>query len=461
MPIIDTPAGTLEVTNAVLSASEFRATQKIGVANNAPTKNFSVGTKFHVDAASIDPVNITGNVVATGMKIGNLTISPTFDLAAVSNVGNTTSNTLQFANATTGFVTTSNIEIGGNISLTSNAQVKVDSNVVAEYTGPHPRQPTEVPLKKFPEIVFEDGKFDRNADRTLFTQAGYTVSQSESFNTSTSYPVAYLFDSDLTTTGSAWVSKYGTFGTGTGTVGEMAATNFSSFNPGTGAIDGPWVKIQFPNAIKLSHINIHRWSGSANYALPGDVTVYGSNNGTAYSTVADPFTNLYNTLLGIDNMILNVNQTNSYKYYVLHFTSAYQAAAAGSLYVAIQELKLYGREESPPAGDLSLDTTLKSRYNLPETGDYTMYFDGKYFVPGDGGSSNNLVSGSGVSVIHHNATYDTTEKYWTLNGSTESNVTTGSLGLVGDAPHTVSTWFNASNLEANALTQQLFSLGSG
>ena len=64
MPIIDTPAGTLEVTNAVLRASEFRATQKIGVANNAPTKNFSVGTKFHVDAASIDPVNITGNVVA-------------------------------------------------------------------------------------------------------------------------------------------------------------------------------------------------------------------------------------------------------------------------------------------------------------------------------------------------------------------------------------------------------------
>ena len=75
MPIIDTPAGTLEVTNAVLRASEFRATQKIGVANNAPTKNFSVGTIFHVDATSIDPVNITGNVVATGMKIGNLTIN--------------------------------------------------------------------------------------------------------------------------------------------------------------------------------------------------------------------------------------------------------------------------------------------------------------------------------------------------------------------------------------------------
>ena len=180
MPIIDTPAGTLEVTNAVLRASEFRATQKIGVANNAPTKNFSVGTKFHVDAASIDPVNITGNVVATGMKIGNLTISPTFDLAAVSNVGNTTSNTLQFANATTGVRDHLKYRDRWNISLTSNAQVKVDSNVVAEYTGPHPRQPTTPLLKKFPEIVFDASKLDGNDTTNTDVQAGYTVTASSS-----------------------------------------------------------------------------------------------------------------------------------------------------------------------------------------------------------------------------------------------------------------------------------------
>jgi hypothetical protein len=40
-------------------------------------------------------------------------------------------------------------------------------------------------------------------------------------------------------------------------------------------------------------------------------------------------------------------------------------------------------------------------------------------------------------------------------------VTTGSLGFEGDVPHTVSTWINASNLEANATTQQIFSIGSG
>ena len=139
MPIIDTPAGTLEVQNAILSASEFRATQKIGVANSAPTKNFSVGDKLHVSTTDLDAVSISGNLVAQKVKVGNLLVSPTFDLASVSNVGNTTSNIIQFANATTGFTTTANVEIGGNITLTSNAQVKVGSNVLAEYTGPHPR----------------------------------------------------------------------------------------------------------------------------------------------------------------------------------------------------------------------------------------------------------------------------------------------------------------------------------
>ena len=180
MPIIDTPAGTLEVQNAILSASEFRGTQKISVSNSAPTKNFSVGDKFHVSTTDVDAVNITGNLVAQKLKIGNLLVSPTFDLAAVSNVGNTTSNTLQFANATTSFVTSSNVEIGGNISLTSNAQVKVGSNVLAEYTGPHGRDPTTPLLKKFPEIVFDASKLDGNGTTNTYTQAGYTVTSSSS-----------------------------------------------------------------------------------------------------------------------------------------------------------------------------------------------------------------------------------------------------------------------------------------
>ncbi len=45
--------------------------------------------------------------------MGFLEIIPSYDLAAVSNVGNVTQSTIQFANATTGFVTTAGVEIGG------------------------------------------------------------------------------------------------------------------------------------------------------------------------------------------------------------------------------------------------------------------------------------------------------------------------------------------------------------
>ena len=134
-------AGNLDIVNANVRADKFNAATNIGVANTNPDFNFSVGDKFHVDKDSTDPVSITGNVVASGIKISNLTIGPAFDFASVSNVGNVTANVIQFANATTGFTTTANVEIGGNISLTSNAQVKIGSNVLAEYTGPHPREP--------------------------------------------------------------------------------------------------------------------------------------------------------------------------------------------------------------------------------------------------------------------------------------------------------------------------------
>jgi hypothetical protein len=38
-------------------------------------------------------------------------------LQQVTDTGNTTSNTIQFTNATTGLVTTANLEVGSNISV--------------------------------------------------------------------------------------------------------------------------------------------------------------------------------------------------------------------------------------------------------------------------------------------------------------------------------------------------------
>jgi len=449
MPIIDTPAGTLEVTNAILSASEFRATQKISVSNSAPTKNFSVGDKFHVSTTDADAVNITGNLVAHTLKIGNLLVSPTFDLAAVSNVGNTTSNTLQFANATTSFVASSNVEIGGNITLTSNAQVKVGSNVLAEYTGPHGREPKEMPLKKFPEIAFDASKLDGNDTTNTYVQAGYTVTVSRFVNSSNHPWKAFNgIDSEVGMLLSGL--NYDTNGNA-----NTSGTTASRLSASDSTPYGEWLKLELPNKIKLdryvftSRNHATHWTQSVEAGQ-----VWGSNNDSNWVHL-HTFTNSGFTGES-QSASFNVQTDNYYKYYAFIITKTF--ATGSDYYLCVPELKYYGTEEPAPPGDLSLDTTLKSTFNSVRSNNYVMYFDGDGFIPGDN-TSNNLVDNK--SVIHHNATYDSTGKYWTLDGSTESNVTTGSLGFEGDVPHTVSTWINASNLDANAMTQQLFSIGSG
>jgi hypothetical protein len=461
MPIIDTPAGTLEVTNAILSASEFRATQKISVSNSAPTKNFSVGDKFHVSTTDADAVNITGNLVAQKLKIGNLLVSPTFDLAAVSNVGNTTSNTLQFANATTSFVASSNVEIGGNITLTSNAQVKVGSNVLAEYTGPHGREPTTPLLKKFPEIAFDESKFDSNPTTNTYTQAGYTVTASSDRDDRKAWEVFDGISDGVTL--NAWQTG-DIFSTSTGLPTSSTETYTDSLPGGTNHT-GVTLKLQLPKAIQISRIFMSAFDNTgSDDRSPKEGVFLGSTNGTSWELIKS-FTESdlnYVSYNGdesgkVEATITEITNTSYYSYIVLIVKKIQFPSLYGVL--NIKEIKYYGYEEPAPPGDLSLDTTLKSTFNSVRSNNYVMYFDGE--DPDTGNVPKYLPSGSVKSITPNNVVFDATNNCWTLDGSTESNVTTGSLGFEGDVPHTVSTWINASNLEANALTQQIFSIGSG
>ena len=80
-------------------------------------------------------VEVGGNVVA-GYLYGdgsNITgISST--LQAITDSGNVTSNTVQFSNATTGFVTTANVEVGGELIVSGNATVSSNLTVSGNAT---------------------------------------------------------------------------------------------------------------------------------------------------------------------------------------------------------------------------------------------------------------------------------------------------------------------------------------
>jgi hypothetical protein len=139
--------GYLDVENATLRASRIEAVSNIGIANTAPQHAFSVGSNLYIDTESSNVLTVDGNVVCEGVKVGLIEIIPSYDLAAVSNVGNVTQSTIQFANATTSFVTTANATIGniltvegnasinGNLSVTSNAEVGTANLFVDTTTG--------------------------------------------------------------------------------------------------------------------------------------------------------------------------------------------------------------------------------------------------------------------------------------------------------------------------------------
>ena len=91
--------------------------------------------------------------------------------------------------------------------------------------------------------------------------------------------------------------------------------------------------------------------------------------------------------------------------------------------------------------------------NTPQTTGANVYVDGSL---GGNANTNRVV---GPAAANTAATYDTTGKYWKLNGTLTSNITVeASTFLEGDQPHAVSVWFNSSNLEANVSNTCVFSI---
>lgn len=113
MPI-RAPEGYLDITNATLRASEIVTTSNVGIANANPTNTLSIGSNVFFEDTSSNTMTVRGNVVTEGIKLGFLQLLPSYDLELTANVGNSISNTVQFTNSTTGFITSSNVGIGTN-----------------------------------------------------------------------------------------------------------------------------------------------------------------------------------------------------------------------------------------------------------------------------------------------------------------------------------------------------------
>ena len=339
----------------------------------------------------------------------------------------------------TGTSLSSNLHVAGN-------KIKVGDNIFST-DGPHARLPKEVPLKKYPEIIFESGKFDSNDSTNTYVQAGYTVTASTTNPDTTTKPWKAFNDTQFEGNGGWCTPSVYTTSDGSAT---SSATEFPSGRR------GEYIDLKLPKAIKVDYfiIKSRQGVGTAAYIpedAPGEGYLYGSDNGSNWEQIKE-FTGL---TYGNDNVpsqeMVEVGSTTFYKYLRLQGTKR-SGQHSTDQFLAIGELEYYGYEEDPPAGDTSVDTTFASIMNTPQTTGANVYVDAKL-------SSDFTNQVTGPTPVGTAAVHDNTNKYWELTGALTSNITVeANTFLEGDQPHAVSVWFNSSNLEANVSNTCVFSV---
>jgi len=339
----------------------------------------------------------------------------------------------------TGTSLSSNLHVAGN-------KIKVGDNIFST-DGPHARLPKEVPLKKYPEIIFESGKFDSNDSTNTYVQAGYTVTAS----------TGYIINADIKPWkvhtgikgGLDFYSSESSTNQG-GVAGFIGTSNTYVGNSTLGGISGEWVKTEFPTSVKISQVDVTvRDSAYSSFDAQSPSTYYiiGSHDGTTWSSALGTVTDRQYTASDLTERVTLTN-TEYYRYYAIVVTKV----SGNHDVVSIDEIEYYGYEEDPPLGDTSMDTTFASIMNTPQTTGANVYVDAKL-------SSDFTNQVTGPTPVGTAAVHDNTNKYWELTGTLTSNITVeANTFLEGDQPHAVSVWFNSSNLEANVSNTCVFSV---
>ena len=282
-----------------------------------------------------------------------------------------------------------------------------------------------------------------NDSANTYTQAGYTVTASSQYiGNGTIYRVWKIFDEKLggSPAGETWIQ------------GDLSAYDINgdyvlspANNLGTGADDGEWVKLELPNKITLERIHITPRDSNRE---PEDFKIYGSIDNVNWVEILSE-TGASPAITTGTSYMVDV-RTTSYKYLGMVIKKI-----VGSGYFAIDNLELYGYEE----GSGSLDTTLKSVYNVPATTgtQLEVYYDGRDYtqtsdftgtggVVDKAGGDQDGTAGTGV-------TFDTTYKAFVFDASGSGTVTTSKITsstlpstFVDNAHHSVAMWFKLDTI---------------
>ena len=153
--------------------------------------------------------------------------------------------------------------------------------------------------------------------------------------------------------------------------------------------------------------------------------------------------------------VFHVNSTIVYKNFAL-VGRVIEAGQQGSPGISIKDWELYGHEE----GSASLDTTLKSVYNVPATTgtQLKVYYDAKGESTVQSPIPDLSPNTNTGAVVGHSPTLDETDgiESFKFNGSSQY-INAGNIGVTagsGEYPHSMSAWIKIDTLTSTmALTQ--------
>ena len=324
---------------------------------------------------------------------------------------------------------TSNLHIVGKTSLQGDlnlvqvsnvANVTVNSNVVAEYTGPHDR-----PLRKYPEVAL-----------TSASQGGYVVTAS-SDQSQYNLNAWRIFDG-VKSAGTGWASQDGTYYDGTSPANSYTGT---AHQLGTGTAYGEWLKLELPKKIKVSKFILYADPGvpyGTNEA-PKSYKIYGSVTGSSWTELKD----VSNETPSTNGNSHIITDTTAYRYVGIVVTQV----NTDQDNIRIGELEFYGHEE----GSASLDTTLKTVYNVPATTgtQLEVYYDAKDLTTMP--STVTDLSGGDQNGVVTSVTLDSTNGIESFNfDGTLNNAITTTLPstFVDNQVHSVAFWFYYTSTKA-------------
>ena len=134
----DTNKATFVGANSNVVIDTVNASFGVGVDVNGPTSNLEqIANNGNVTSNTVQFTNATTGFVTTSnievggaLKINTITAAAYHALSAVTAVGASTGDTIQLTNATTGLVTTANVDVGGDMSVTGNLTVLGTKTIV-------------------------------------------------------------------------------------------------------------------------------------------------------------------------------------------------------------------------------------------------------------------------------------------------------------------------------------------